>query len=139
MLRDQYHHLDGFAADIAAGRLSEAQIRARARMYVDAGHLAFERGRAEAFGMPTLPAYPGDGQTACLTRCWCSWDHVPVIEQGVLIGWDSTWKLENRVDHCEDCPKNAKLWAPLFVPAGMSPVQAEAWRETEVEKMLAVR
>ncbi len=139
MLRDQYHYLDGFAADVAAGKLSEAQIRARAQMYMDAGHLAFERGRAEAFGMPTLPAYPGSGDTACLTHCRCNWmiDEVPG-DGGSLLGWNAVWRL-NPAEHCPDCPSNASLWAPLWVPAGMSPAEAEAWREAERQKMLAAR
>ena len=139
MLKEQYHHLDGFAADIAAGKLSEAQIRARAQMYIDAGHLAFERGRAEAFGMPTLPAYPGDGQTVCLTHCHCNWmiDEVKDAD-GLVVGWEALWRL-NPADHCGDCPTNAVLWAPLWVPAGMTPAEAEAWREVERQKMLDVR
>ncbi len=141
MLRDQYQFLDDFAADFAAGRLSEAQIQARARMYIEAGHQAFERGRAEAFGLPTLPAYPGDGQTTCLTRCYCNWDHEDVIEDGQIVGWNATWVLDPRKAevHCPDCPANAKLWAPLFVPAGMTPAEARRWRAQEIEKMLAAR
>jgi len=131
-LRDQYRFLDGFAADVAAGKLSPAQIQARARMYVDAAHVALERGRAEAFGMPTLPAYPGDGQTQCLTNCRCNWDIQEVRdEDGNVIGWNATWVLDPHKQevHCPDCPNNAAVWNHLFVPAGMGPRQAAAWRK----------
>lgn len=139
MLRDQYGYLDGFAAEVAAGGLSEAQIQARARMYIDAAHEAFERGRAESFGMPTLPAYPGDGGTRCLSRCRCNWLIDPVTDGELLKGWDIKWRLEATAKHCEDCPENAKLWDPLFVPAGMTPDQAHAWREDQIKQMLSVR
>jgi len=49
MLRTQYRtYLSRFGADIAAGKLSEAQIAARAQMYVESAKQAYERGRLEA-------------------------------------------------------------------------------------------
>lgn len=139
MVKDQYHYLNGFAADIASGRLSEAQIQARARMYINAAHEAFERARTEAFGMPRLPAYPGDGQTACLTNCRCNWIITEVQDKdGKTTGWRATWRL-NPADHCGDCPTNAEIWAPLFVPAGMSDKQAKAWHKQQRAAMLKAR
>lgn len=139
MLRDQYHYLDDFAADIAAGKLTEGQIRARSQMYIDAAHEAFERARCQAFGMPLLPAYPADGQTQCLTHCKCNWIIEPVYErQGrrkVQTGWNAFWRLNPAV-HCPDCPENEKLWSPLFVPAGMTPAEADIWRAQEIDRML---
>lgn len=43
MLREQYRYLDRFAEDIANGRLTEAQIAARARMYFESAREAHER------------------------------------------------------------------------------------------------
>lgn len=43
MLADQYRYLSGFARAIAAGNLSEKQIAARARMYVNSAREAYER------------------------------------------------------------------------------------------------
>ncbi len=43
MLADQYRYLGGFANEIAAGTLSEAQIAARSKMYINSGREAFER------------------------------------------------------------------------------------------------
>jgi len=41
MIRDQYRYLDGFAEQL--GQLSEAQIRARAQMYINSAREAYER------------------------------------------------------------------------------------------------
>lgn len=66
VLGKQYRYLAGFAQEIADGTLSEAQIRARAAMYVRSSRDSFERAKAAAMGAPELPAYPGDGTTECL-------------------------------------------------------------------------
>ena len=138
-LRDQYQFLSGFAADIAAGRLSPAQLKNRARMYIDGAHQMFQRGRSEAFGMPRLPAYDGDGQQQCLNRGRCTWLIQPVRVKGKLTGWNATWVLDPNAQHCDDCPSNARLWNPLFVPAGMTEKEADLWRKDQVEKMLKAR
>jgi len=48
MCADQYRYLDGFAAEIAAGNLSEKQIAARSEMYLRSSREAFERARGRA-------------------------------------------------------------------------------------------
>lgn len=117
MVREQYGWLEGFYDKIKAGELSEAQIRARAAMYVRSGREAFERGKARAFGLPELPAYPGDGQTVCLTNCYCNWRIEEVFdEDGNFNGWDCFWEL-NPAEHCDDCIENHEKWHPLFVEA----------------------
>ncbi len=65
MIGDQYRFLDGFFANVATGELTEAQIAARARMYINSAREGFERGQARAYGL-SLPQYPGDGRTVCL-------------------------------------------------------------------------
>jgi hypothetical protein len=67
MLKDQYDFLRGFAEDVQAGAMTEAQIASRTQLYHESAIQAFERGKAEAYGIPTLPAYPADGRTRCLT------------------------------------------------------------------------
>lgn len=47
-LSNQYRYLDRFTAQIAAGELSEGQIRARARMYFESAKQALERGKWDA-------------------------------------------------------------------------------------------
>jgi hypothetical protein len=48
MLADQYRYLDGFARDIAEGKLSEAQIARRSEMYFNSSREAYERGQKRA-------------------------------------------------------------------------------------------
>lgn len=48
MVREQYRYLDGFAAQVATGELSEGQIGARSRMYIESGREAHERGYERA-------------------------------------------------------------------------------------------
>ena len=109
----QYRYLNSFAADIASGRYSEAQIAARARMYVEASSQAFEQGRAQALGMPDLPAYPGDGSTQCLSNCACWWSIRETAD-----AWLCTWKL-SPVENCDDCLERSRVWAPLTLPKAL--------------------
>lgn len=101
MLKEQYKYLDGFQADVAAGNLTQDQIRARSEMYVNSAREAYERTQgavAERWGAdqerwvidPTAEncgdciayqaegwqaigyfPFPGDGSTQCLTNCRC--------------------------------------------------------------------
>jgi len=48
MIADQYRYLKDFAKLVAEGKLSEAQIRARAAMYANSAREGFERGQARA-------------------------------------------------------------------------------------------
>lgn len=48
-LRDQYGYLRKFRDEIAAGNLTDEQIKARARLYTEDAIGAFERGRLAAF------------------------------------------------------------------------------------------
>ncbi len=96
-LREQYSFLNKFAADIAAGRQSQAQALARIRQYGNASAQSYYAEYVErrtgniywrttalescptclayAAGSPytksTLPAYPCDGGTQCLANCKC--------------------------------------------------------------------
>lgn len=99
-LRWQYHYLNGFAQEIQAGTLTEAQIRARAQTYGMASTTAYQDGlhaAKKAAGMTEenwvlTPAEhcvdciayagmgwqpmgsfptPGDGHTRCLMNCKC--------------------------------------------------------------------
>lgn len=109
MTRDQYGYLSKLEQDLRDGKLSEAQASARARMYIESGTQAYERGRSEGLGMPRLPAYPGDGQTICRANCRCNW-HI----EDVGNAWSCTWTL-GHAEHCEDCVTNAARWAPLMI------------------------
>ena len=91
------------------------EINRRLDMYIDSSRQAFERGKALAFGIPQLPAYPGDGSTLCLTRCKCHWEIHPVSSPDPrLSGWNCYWRL-GIAEHCETCLRREAAWAPLFV------------------------
>jgi len=117
--REQYAFLGDFADDIANGRYTDETtgglrleaIAARASLYVDAGRSSYERAKALSYGVPVrLPAYPGDGSTACLTRCACTWEIEATDE-----GWDCYWTL-GPAEHCPDCLARAHSWNPYHVP-----------------------
>jgi hypothetical protein len=112
-LRGQYGFLGQFAGETAA--LSEAQIAARAEMYVSASNAAYERARAADQGANDLPAYPGDGSSECLSGCTCSWDF---DEDG------ATWTLGDSKESCETCLGRASDWVGLPVSGGVEAVAA---------------
>lgn len=104
-LRRQYQYLTKFALEVPD--LSPAQVAARAGLYMEAAKSSYERANAAAAGIPDLPAYPGDGKTACGTNCRCSWE---------FEGNEATWVLgAEDPATCDDCIANAARWAPLVV------------------------
>src|SRR3990167_5408349 len=112
-IRQQWEFLDGFAADIRAGKLTPEQIKARARMYLDNGQASLQEGAVARLGIPLLPAYPKDGQSECLGHCRCWWD----IRQ-VEGGFDCFWTLRP-AEHCSTCENSAALWSPIQVRNGV--------------------
>lgn len=112
MVKEQYRYLDGFAQAIADGNLTEGQIRMRSQMYHDSSVQAYERAAAQILGVPRLPAYPGDGSTACHTNCRCHWRIEPVNG-----GWDCYWIVDPAAEHCDDCIERGDQWNPLEVRA----------------------
>lgn len=95
----QVPYLRNFAADVATGRLSDAQIAARAGLYAGATRASYSKGRWSGKG---LPAYPADGGTACLVNCKCSW-----VERGGMMYWEL-----GTAEHCPDCESRAAQWRP---------------------------
>jgi hypothetical protein len=109
MLKNQYHYLNNFAADIAKG-MSPEQIALRARMYIDSATQAYERAQAISKGLD-LPAYPGDGTTECRSNCKCHWE--------IITGEDAYscyWRLEPQAEHCDTCDARSGMWNPLVFP-----------------------
>lgn len=106
-IRQQYQYLQTFAESVAKGELTEGQIAARARMYVESSSQSFGQGHAAAMGAPDLPQQPGDGGTRCLSNCKCFWDIRELDDR-----WDCYWKLRP-AEHCPDCIANATRWNPL--------------------------
>lgn len=110
----QYRYLDGFSAAIVASangsgpKLSEAQVSARADMYVNGGVQAHSRGLATAWGVD-LPCHPGDGGTECLTACKCSWQ-IDVAD-GVKV---ATW-VTGGSNPCTGCMGRAGMYQSLVL------------------------
>jgi hypothetical protein len=110
MVKEQYRYLDGFATAVADDTLTEAQIRARSQMYHDGSVSAYERAHTLALGVPSLPAYPGDGSSECLGNCRCTWDIREVDG-----GWDCYWIVDPGAEHCDTCQDRGSKWNPLEV------------------------
>ena len=87
----QLKYLDGFAADLKAGKLSPAQAKARAAMYAGP-----TRGTYYATRFPGLPFMPGEG-TPCRANCKCSWEQQ---------GSEYHWTL-HPAEHCDGCVSRA--------------------------------
>jgi hypothetical protein len=100
---DELRYLDGFAKDIAAGNVSEAQAVARIQQYGRATEQAYWRefgdkaNRPEWAGLPVLNQVPRDGDTPCLGNCNCQ---IRVTDKGLM------WDLYPG-EHCES--KNGKV------------------------------
>jgi hypothetical protein len=95
----QLPYLRQFAADIAAGRLSDAQIAARAGLYAGAVRATWGAARYSGAG---LPAMPGDGSSECLTQCGCAW-----VERPSGYYWE-----RGKNDSCPTCLSREAQWAP---------------------------
>lgn len=109
MLKKQYGYLNDFAAEVAAGQLSEAQIAARATLYFNSATQAYFRGITALHDGLDLPAQPGDGSTPCRTNCKCRW-----IITETPTEWRALWRLGD-AEHCSVCVERAGTWNPLIV------------------------
>lgn len=114
-VREQYRYLNGLASEMVAGSLSPAKAAQRAMMYPLSGRQAFARGAATALGDPDLPAYPGDGSTACFSNCGCFWTLERTNLGDGRPGFRATW-VRGKTDSCGDCLRREREWAPLLVP-----------------------
>lgn len=106
VVSEQERYLADFAAAIARGELTPAQIAPRAAMYGDAARSSYHRGTAATYDGLMLPGYPGDGLTNCLSRCLCSWSIDESDEE-----WRATWVLDGG-EHCAGCVDRAAMWNP---------------------------
>ncbi len=111
ILQEQYRYLQGFADDLAQGKLTIGQAQYRAGMYIDSATQAFERAKAAAFGLD-LPQYPGDGSTQCLSNCRCEWDIKETSTE-----WLCYWRL-GEAEHCPDCLDARQIYNPYIIPKG---------------------
>lgn len=109
MLKEQYKYLNPFMDQIEAGKLSEAQINARLKMYINSANEAFWKAYASDIPLD-LPAYPGDGSTSCRVNCQCEWD----IQHIAGVGYDCYWRL-GVAEHCDDCIDRSGKWNPYKI------------------------
>jgi hypothetical protein len=108
----QVEYLNKFLDQVEADGWQDGRDRARSAMYARNLVASYERGKT--FGLD-LPAYPGDGSTQCMTNCKCSW-RIKWIDQEELDA-DCYWDMGS-AEHCEDCVKRARQWAPLRIRGG---------------------
>ena len=87
----QLKYLDGFVADLRAGKLTMAQAQARAALYPGA-----TRGTFYATRYQGLPFYPTEG-SECKANCKCNWE-----QKG-----DSYYWRMGAVEHCPTCQTRA--------------------------------
>lgn len=117
--REQYAYLRSWAAELyrTLETTSLAQLNARVKLYAAAATQSFERGYAAEVGIEAiLPAWPGDGTTACRSNCRCRWA-IRVISKA-RGDYDCTWTL-GPAEHCRTCRKRAKAWKKLRIRGGV--------------------
>lgn len=96
-VRAQLAYLDRFAAEVAAGRLSPAQIAARANLYAPAIKPFYY---AQRWGAWDIPDQLIPGNQACLGNCLCS---ISVADNGDGTGV-LTRVMGGAEQHCKECP-----------------------------------
>lgn len=105
-MQAQYDYLATFAGDIALGRLSAAQIAARAAQYAWSVKATYWRVANRNYD---VPAQPGEG-TVC--KCGCSWRFVDNADGSVDAYWERSLD-----DSCEICIQREQDWNPYRIPA----------------------
>jgi hypothetical protein len=111
-IKTQLKFLDQFAVEIQDAAEWKAGWNNRAEMYARSIQTPYWRG---ATHMLPLPAMPGDGTTACLTNCKCSWR---VDELDGDNNYDAYWVYGATERHCQGCQQRATEWAPLQIRDG---------------------
>lgn len=107
----QLSYFDGFVADVRAGGMSEAQIRARAALYSGATRGTYSVGR---WGNIALPFHPTQG-SECGANCKCAWEVVSLGEGD----YDAYWHMGAvETVHCATCPSRAAA-SPYEIRGGV--------------------
>lgn len=97
-VQNQLSYLRGFVADVQAGRLSPAQIAARANLY---GPSITSFYYAQRWGAWEIPDQLLPGNQACGGRCKCT---ISVQDNGDGTGVLTRVLGAGEVDHCTECP-----------------------------------
>jgi hypothetical protein len=93
--------------------ISEAQVRARARMYARATTQTYWEADAMSKGVPRLPFYPAD-RTTCRTNCGCEWRFEFLEGNGNI---NAFWK-RLKSDSCKVCKAREDVCSPLKIRGG---------------------
>jgi hypothetical protein len=108
LIKEQYQYLHLMAQDIAAGRLSETQVRHKSGNYLESSMRSYERGFAASYGLE-LPTYPRDGSQTCHYNCRCHWR----IEE-TASEYKAYWIMKAG-DNCSVCSANSTAYNPYTV------------------------
>lgn len=115
-LEGQFAFLRGFRdwiRDTPAEDVTEAEVYQRSRLYGAASRQSFVRAELADLGLTCeLPAYPGDGTTACLVNCKCRWS-VRVLSKA-RGDFDVSWRM-GPAEHCSYCRRRSRTWTGLRV------------------------
>jgi hypothetical protein len=106
----QLDFLRRFAVEVQSAGEYQKGWQARAALYGAAVKAPYWYGATK---MLPLPAMPGDGSTACLGNCSCSWD-VEAVGDG---DYDCYWRM-GATEHCQGCKQRAEEWNPIRVRGG---------------------
>lgn len=108
----QLRYLDAFAAELTAADELPGSLHSRAALYANSIKAPYWQGVA---GDLPLPAYPGDGSTACLTNCKCLWSITTVNSD--TGDYDCYW-IRHASDSCSTCRDRAADWSPYEIRGG---------------------
>lgn len=109
LLREQEGFYRQFGADIKVGKLSQAQIADRFRLYSQSLRQQYEKGRLWAYGKGqlVLPVYPGG--VACYSSCKCYLNIRELDDR-----WEVRW-MRTAKESCPDCVYYGAAWQPYVV------------------------
>ena len=108
-----YTEIDYLAERMAMGAYSEAQIASYSQTLVGSAVQGYEAGRAAAWGIPSLPDYPGSFRLDCRGRCRCHWRHKRIFDDPRFVRIESYWELDPRAQHCTSCRENNAMYYPF--------------------------
>jgi hypothetical protein len=98
-IRAQLKYLDGFVADLKAGKLTMAQATARANLYAGATKQAYYVAR---WGDWIIPEHLLPGNQICKTNCGCS---ISVKAEGEDSDTGTLTRVMGKPEkHCTECP-----------------------------------
>lgn len=122
ILVEQYGFLSGFSEDIAAGRMTEAQIHQRAAWYFSASVAAYEIARQIAFhNRLALSRNPGDCTSECCANDRCYWN---IVDNDATIS--CRW-IRTAAESCATCISRAGCPEVVFVKSSGEHINMECY------------